>query len=244
MTQGPTHEHPHHEFHVPIVHLPEALDELGEDLKEDKVLNPNMFAAAIGGWRGVFDSSLPSAAFIVVYLLNGHVLTPAIWVAVGAGVLIAILRIVRRQSLQQIISGLFGVALSAYIASRTDSAVGFFLPAILFNSAYGLAFLFSGIIRWPLIGLIVGASTGDFTGWRKDPALRRACALANWLWVAMYAIKLAIQLPLYFLGLVGPLGVSKIALGYPPMILVGWLSYRMVKGPMSAAKARAQTKVP
>jgi len=229
--------HPHHEGHS-LVHLPEALEEIGDDLKKDKILDANMFADAIGGWRGVIDSSLPSLAFVLVYLLNGHVLTPAIWVAVVVGVLIAVVRLVRRESLQQVISGLFGVALSAFIASRTDSAVGFFLPTILYNIGYGLGFLISGVVRWPLVGLIVGAATGDLTGWRTDPALRRACGRANWLWVGMYALKLAIQVPLYAFDLVGLLGISKIALGYPPLIIVGWISYRMVKAPLAELRAR------
>ena len=121
--------HPAHEGH-PIVHLPDALEEIGDDLKKDKILDANMFADAIGGWRGVIDSGLPSVAFVLVYLLNGNVLTPAIWVAVVVGVLIAVLRLVRRESLQQAISGLFGVALSAFIASRTDSAVWVGIPVM------------------------------------------------------------------------------------------------------------------
>ena len=220
-----------------LVRVPEALEVLGDDLKKNKVLDPQMFAGAIGGWKGVVDSSLPSAAFVLVYLFNGNVLMPAIWVAVITGVIIAVFRIFRRESTQQVLSGFLGVALSAYIATRTDSAVGFFLPTILFGSAYGLAFLISGLLRWPLIGLIVGTVLGNFTSWRQDPELRTACVRANWLWVLMYAGKLTIQLPLYFFDLPGLLGISKIALGYPPMILVGWLTYRMVKGPVARFKS-------
>ncbi|MEI8081060.1 MAG: DUF3159 domain-containing protein, partial [Actinomycetes bacterium] len=77
------------------------------------------------------------------------------------------------------------------------------------------------------------------TSWRNDPTVFRACSRSNWFWVGMYAGKLLIQVPLYAFNLVGLLGISKIALGYPPLIIVGWISYRMVKGPLAQMRERA-----
>ena len=209
--------------------LPGPIGSLGEELRTDVPIGSGMLADAIGGWRGIIDSSLPALVFVISYLATSQNLTVSIWCALGAGAVIAIWRILRKQSLQQVLGGFGGVALSAFIASRTGNAADFFLPGLLINMAYGLAFAVSNLVRWPLVGVGVGAATGDIAGWRSDPQLRRAYVIATWLWAGMFALKLAIQLPLYFAEMVGALGVAKIVLGWPLMLLVGLVTYRLVK---------------
>jgi hypothetical protein len=129
------------------------------------------------------------------------------------------------------------VALSAYVASKTGKAENFFLVGLLLTAAYGLAFLISIFVRWPIVGLMIGGFTGDLKSWRSHPGMLRACTVATWFCFGMYATKLAIQLPMYFAGAVGLLGFTKIALGYPSMIIVGWLSYRVIKPALKDFKA-------
>lgn len=220
-------------------HIPAGpISSLGEELRADVPIQNKMLADAIGGWRGIIDSSLPSLVFVIAYLATSQNLTFAIWCALGAGAIIAIWRLVRRQSLQQVLGGFGGVALSAFIAGRTGNAADFFLPGLLINLAYGLAFAISNLVRWPLIGVGVGAATGDIAGWRSDAQLRRAYVIATWLWAGMFALKLAVQLPLYFAELVGALGVAKIVMGWPLMLLVGLVTYRLVKPALADYHAR------
>ena len=221
---------------------PEPVAVLGEELREDVALDGGMLANAIGGWRGIIDSSLPSLAFIIVYLVSSQNLTLSIWVALGAGALIAILRLIRRQSIQQVLGGFGGVALSAWFASRSGNAIDFFLPTLLFNSAYALAFIASNLVRWPLVGVAVGAATGDLAGWRKDRDLYRAYRLATWVWAGMFIVKLIILMPMYWLELVGLLGISKIVLGWPLMLLVGLWTYRIIRPPLAAAHEREKAR--
>ncbi len=227
---------------APGMPLPGPLSSLGEELRTDVSINSNVLANAIGGWRGIIDSSLPALTFIVAYLVTGQDLTLSIWTAIGAGALIAIWRLLRRQSLQQVLGGFFGVAISAFFAARTGEAANFFLPGLLINLAYGVGFAISNLVRWPIVGLAVGAATGDATGWRKDPALTKAYRMVTWLWAAMFTVRLAVQLPLYFAGLVGALGVAKIALGWPLILLVGLWSYRVIKPALAAAHERSKSK--
>lgn len=238
MTQVPEKhdDQTHHDEHK--IHVPGAFGALGEDLEKEKPLSSAMIANSIGGWRGIVDSSLPSLAFLIVYLVNGHVLEPAIWTAVGAAVLIAIWRLFRRQSVQQVLGGLVAVGFSAWLASKTDNAANFFLPTVLVALGYGLAFAISNLVRWPLVGLLVGAATADVTGWRKDEPLRRAYRLATWAWAGMFGIKAAILTPLYLLNLVGPLGIAKIVLGWPVMLLLGFWTYSLVKKPLADYRHR------
>jgi len=218
--------------------LPGPIGSLGEELRSDIPIQNSMLADAIGGWRGIIDSSLPSLVFVIAYLTTSQNLTISIWCALGAGAVIALWRLLRRQSLQQVLGGFGGVALSAFIAGRTGNAADFFLPGLLINLAYGLAFAISALVRWPLVGLGVGAATGDLTGWRKDPQLRRTYYIATWLWAGMFGLKLAVQLPLYFAELVGALGIAKIVMGWPLMLIVGLITYRLVKPALAAYHRR------
>ena len=147
-------------------------------------------------------------------------------------------RLVRRQSLQQVLAGFVGVAVSAFVATRTGRAEDFFLPGLLINIAYGTAFLVSILVRWPLVGVIVGALTGDLTGWRRDPDVRRVHTVASWVWVLLFASRVVVQVPLYLAGAVGALGVAKIVMGWPLFLLGAYVTYRVLR-PVLAGKRAA-----
>ena len=215
--------------------------------RAELVAEEALLSKAIGGWRGMIDSALPSVIFIVLYVVLG--LTPqwssdrlkiSLIAAVGMGVVIAVLRLIRKESLQQVLAGFVGVAVSAFVAARTGNAEDYFLPGILLNAGYFAAFLISILVRWPLIGVIVGLLTTQNTQWRTDPALRRTYAAASWLWVAMFALRLLVQLPLYFAGLVAPLGVLKILMGWPLYLAAVYFTYRLVSPALKAARAKDQ----
>ncbi len=185
-------------------------------------------ANGIGGSRGLIDSSLPTAIFLVVYLVSGSQLMPAVWAALAGGIIVAVLRKVRGEPLQQIVAGLIGVGIAAFLAARTGKAEDFFLPGLLINLAYAAVFAVSALIRRPLVGYAAGAVTGDLTSWHSDPAARRAATVSTWLWAAMFTVRVMVQVPLYFAGLVGALGVAKLALGWPLFLLVAYMSYRIM----------------
>ncbi len=196
-----------------------------EDVREERVL----LDRALGGWRGIIDSGAPTVVFVIVYVATGNDLGIAVWSALGAGVAIALWRIVRRESLQQIFAGLVGVGISAFVASRTGTGEGYFIPGLLQNLGYGLAFLISILIGWPLIGVIVGFLTGQGVRWRSDPELRRIYSAASWIWVGLFALRIAVQGPMYLAGWVGPLGFAKVIMGVPLFIAAGYFTYLVLK---------------
>lgn len=191
-------------------------------------IDRQMLDQAIGGWRGLFDSGLPVVVFLAVYTLNDQVLRPALIAALATAGAIALLRLARRESLQQVFGGFLGVAISAFVAGRTGRAENFFLVGFLTNVLYGGAFLISILVRRPLMGLIVGGLRGDTAIWRTDPRLRRAARTATWLWVGMFGLRLLVQLPLYFAEAVGPLGVARVIMGWPLFLLTAFLTYQVL----------------
>jgi hypothetical protein len=106
----------------------------------------------LGGWRGMVDASLPTVAFIVANAIDG--LRSGIWAALGAAILVFVLRLVRRESVQQAISGLFAVGIAVAIAAASGQARDFFVLGIVRNAAIALVLLGSIPLRRPLIGVI------------------------------------------------------------------------------------------
>lgn len=186
-------------------------------------------ASAIGGGRGLVDSGLPGALFVAVYTLDGQELKPALWAALGLALLLAILRVLRREPLQQAVAGVVGVGIAAWFAHRTGEARNYFVPGFLLNVAYVVAYAVSALVRWPVVGVIVGPLLGEGLQWRKDPPRLRAFTLSTWMFAALFALRLAVQVPLYLLDKVFALGAVKVLMGAPLFALVAWLSYLVIR---------------
>lgn len=167
----------------------------------------------MGGVRGIVASTIPVVVFVLANLL--FTLQIAVIAALGAGVAIAVWRIVRRQPLQPAVSGLLGVGIAAFIAYRTGEARGFYLPGLIYSAVFGVAFLVSVVVRRPLAGVIWHGINGDGQGWRRNPALLRAYTWASLLWAAVFAARLVLQGFLYFNNQETWLGVARLLMGYP-----------------------------
>lgn len=186
------------------------------------------FEKAFGGVRGVLESVLPVTVFSVVYGVTKDVKTSAI-AALVPSVVLALWRIVAREPLTQAVGGLLGVGLGAFIAVRTGQAQTFFLPSIIKNSAYGAVYLVSILVRWPVIGVILGFALGEGTHWRSVPARMRAYTVATWLWVGLFGVRLAVQVPLYLADRTALLGAVNVGLGLPLFGLVVWGTWLVLR---------------
>ena len=224
----------------------EKIEDSASDLTREVSADTAILANAIGGWRGAIDSGLPSVVFLAVYFAKQHDLQLAIKCAVSVGLVLAVLALIQRKSLQQVISGLVGLALSAYITSRTGQAQNFFLPGIIRNGIYGLVFLISVAIKRPLLGYFLGllrttehmkeAANGTTpverpvqVQWRDDPVLLRKYSTVTWVWTVMFLARAVIMFPMWAFDATGALGVASVVLGYPLFALVGYVSYVILR---------------
>ncbi len=80
-----------------------------------------------------------------------------------------------------------------------------------------MALLFGGslVVRWPLIGFLVGTLLEDPTGWRRHPGVMRLADRLTLVLLAPLLVRLVVQVPLYLAGEVGWLGLSRLVLGWP-----------------------------
>ena len=131
---------------------PAAPDQAGDQAQAALAFDRHLVLEQLGGWRGMLDATLPTLAFIVANSLNG--LRTGIWAALGAALLVFLLRVVRRESVQQAVSGLFAVGIAVAIAAFTGQARDFYVPGIIRNAGLAVILLGSVVLRRPLIGVV------------------------------------------------------------------------------------------
>lgn len=188
---------------------------------------PESLADLLGGRRGALDATVPPVAFAGGWLAAG--LWGGVVAAVLAGTAVAGWRWRRGDRPRSVLIGLLAVCVAALVALRTGRATDFFLVQLVSNAASGLVWLVSIVVRWPLLGVLVGAVLGQRGRWRRDPALLRAYGRGSWVWVATYLLRLAVFVPLWLGGQVVALVVARVALTWPLVaaaLAVSWLVIR------------------
>ena len=188
---------------------------------------------ALGGKRGMLEAAVPTIIFTVTFL-STDALKPALLVSVAAAVLLLVVRLVQRSSVQFVVNSLVGIGIGAAFAWRSaqgggdanDQALAYFLPGILYNAGYSVVIALTIVVRWPVVGFMVGSVAGDPTAWHHDRQVVRLCSHLSWMLVLPCVIRVAVQGPLYLAGTggedpdaaVAALGVSKIVMGWPLQI--------------------------
>jgi len=205
-------------------------------LAGEKAPSGDALLRAMGGVRGLCEAVLPGVAFIVLYTA---LMTPlpdvAVPVALGASVLIALVftvwRVVAKENVTQAVAGLIGVGASAILAIATNRPSNNFLLGLGIDGLYGLAFLVSVLVRWPIIGIAVGYLYGEGVEWRKHKATYRVAVLSTLLWLALFVARLLVQVPLFLADNTPALAIAHLVMGVPlyvPVLLVTWLLVRGV----------------
>ncbi|MBE1576623.1 DUF3159 domain-containing protein [Amycolatopsis roodepoortensis] len=188
-------------------------------------------AQILGGRRGAIDASIPPAAFVLGWLIAGRSIAWGAGVAIGVAVLLGGYRVARGDKARAVVVSLAAVIAAALIALHTGRAEDFFLIQLLSNVASALLWAASIVVRWPLLGVVVGLVIGQKTRWRRDPALLRAYSRASWVWVFLqYTLRVAVYGSLWWSGQVVALGIARTVLSWPLVAVTvavsGWVLYR------------------
>lgn len=183
--------------------------------------------AAIGGIRGLVESILPGLGFLVTFTITKELL-PSVLAPIAVSAVFITLRLVLRQPVTTAIAGALGIGVSAALALFTGNANDNFVPGFFINGAVLIAMLVSLAVRRPFVGVIVGLLLND-DDWRKDPAKLRVAAIATILWATLSALRLAVQLPLYFLSTADALAATKLIMGVPLYAGLLWVTWLLVR---------------
>lgn len=188
-------------------------------------------AHALGGRRGMLEAAVPTILFTLTFITTKE-LELSLVVSVAAALVLLLVRLAQRSSVQFVVNSLFGIGIGAFFAWRSaqgggdenDQALAYFLPGIIYNAVYAFAITMSILVRWPVVGFMVGSVAGDPTAWHRDPQIVRLTSNLSWMLVAPCVVRVAVQLPLYLAGSSGAidpevavavLGFSKIVMGWP-----------------------------
>ncbi|MCK8465920.1 DUF3159 domain-containing protein [Microbacterium sp. KSW4-16] len=185
--------------------------------------------SAMGGWRGILESVLPSLAFVIIFTIRPEPLILSLGVSVGLAAVFTVVRLLQKSPPSAALGGLIAAVAAAALALWTGRGADNFVPGLITNAVYGSVILVSALIGWSLIGLAVGFLMGEGTTWRSDRRKRRAYFWLGIAWAALFFARLAVQLPLYLAGDVTALGTLKLVMGLPlfaPLIAVTWLVVR------------------
>lgn len=192
---------------------------------------------AMGGIRGLIESIMPGLAFLIVFTITG-LLLPSVLIPLAIAVVFVIARIVAKQPYTSALAGVLGIALSAGLSLITGRSQDNFVPGFVLNGALVVALLISLAVRWPFIGVIASLITGEGSAWRANKAKFRVAVISTMLWAALFALRLAVELPLYFAGATQALGALKLVLGIPLYAGMLWVTWLLVR----TAYARPQSQ--
>lgn len=191
----------------------------------------HQLSRALGGVRGMLEAAVPTAVFTLLFVTT-HDLRTALVVSVLCTAALLVVRLVQRSTPQYVLNALVGIgvgALFAYRAARHggsagDQALAYFLPGLLYNAGYAVVMAATVVVRWPLVGFMVGSVTGDPTAWHADRAVVRLCSRLTMLLVLPCLLRVVVQGPMYLAGrngwwdsgtAVAALGTSKLVMGWP-----------------------------
>lgn len=206
-------------------------------------------ASAVGGWRGVMESAAPTLVFVVVMAVRPSALVTALAASLAVSGAALAARLAQRQGLTQVLGGAVLALASAAWAWRSGEASNFYATGLLINAVWLAGCLLSLAVGRPLVGILMGlwrAAAGGSArpggGSDADDAVRaaehRRHRAATAVLAAMFALRLAVEVPLYLTGAagVGALGVARLVLGLPLFALTAWFIWLLVRDPARPAR--------
>ena len=113
----------------------------------------------LAGRQNALDSLLPPLLFVIVNLVWG--LDAAAVTALAAGGLIALLRLIKRQSLLYALGGIGGVIIAVIIAKSLGRAEGYFVPGLVTGGLTVATCVISVLIGRPMVALTSRVARGD-----------------------------------------------------------------------------------
>ncbi|MFE5741199.1 DUF3159 domain-containing protein [Streptomyces celluloflavus] len=180
---------------------------------------------AFGGVRGMVETVLPGLLFVTIFTVNKDLHVSAI-AALAVSLVLAAVRLVRKDTVKHAFGGVFGVAFGVVFAMMTGNAKDFYLPGMIYTLGLSVAYIVTSLAGVPLIGLILGPVFKENLSWRtRNPGRKKAYTKASWAWGLILFAKCAILFPLYWWAETAQLGWVLIVLKIPPFLLAVYLTW-------------------
>ena len=170
-----------------------------------------------------FDALLPP----IVYALSNSFfnLSTAIILASATAAFVFLKRIIKKENWKYALGGLFVVLFASSFAYLSNNASNYFIPALTSSTLFLLASLITVLIGKPLAAWASHLSRGWPLEWFWRQDVKPAYREVTILWAVYFALRLTIQLRLFFSEAVLNLAWVNILLGWPAIIVILTISY-------------------
>ncbi len=200
------------------------------------------------GSGNLLDAILPPVIFLIVNSIFDF--QAAMWVSLGLAVVVAAMRLGRRQSLLYALAGIGSVGLAIAIVWLFGRAEGYFLPGLISGGMTFALALISMLIRRPFVAWTSFLARRWPLEWYWHPLVRPAYSEVTLAWTVFFAARLLWQFSLFQAQAESQLALVNALLGWPAMIVLLVLSYlygtwrlKNLKGP-SVDEFRSQAPPP
>lgn len=201
-------------------------------------LNSQNFSVllALGGPLGIAETLIPTLVFISLYWVVG-----IFWVAIAAiccSAFFSLYRLLRKQGIKHAVFGFILVVIGAIWAYKSGNVGNFFTLGFFINSIYALIFGISLLVKQPIIGFLGSLLLGANKVWKapEHSCYYRNSQIATVIFIILFLLRLAIELPLYYFHLYVLLGVMRIIFGPPAFALGAWMTWALLKNPFHELK--------
>ena len=193
---------------------------------------------SIGGIRGIIESMLPGLLFVICFVVTNNLQITVI-ASAALAVLQVVIRLIQKQSLMGVISGLVSIAICLIWVWTSHKAGDYYMLGFITNAVYSVFLAISLIVRVPALGLVIESirkmPTENFGAWLHEwldyKPLKRAYMYVTGLWIAVFVLRLVLQVPLYLVNNVAWLGTVRLLMGLPFWALAIWVSYLIIATP-------------
>ena len=175
------------------------------------------------GRNSFIDAILPPILFLLINGLAGF--QAAMWSALALSMVIAAVRIARRQPISYALAGVGSVAVAVGLVWILGKSEGFFLPGLVSGSMTLLLIIISLLIRRPMVAWTSYIARRWTLDWYWHPQVRPAYSETTFAWAVFFAIRLYVQYAVFQSEDVTLLAMTNFITGLPFTIVLLILTY-------------------
>lgn len=170
-----------------------------------------------------FDALLPPLVYAISNSFFG--LQTAVVLAVITALVIFSRRIIKKENWKYSLGGLVGVIFASSLAYLNNNASSYFIPALTSSALFLLTAIITLLIGKPLAAWASHLSRGWPLEWFWRDDIKPAYREVTIFWALYFALRLSIQLSLFFSEAVLNLAWINIILGWPMLTVILVISY-------------------
>ena len=152
-------------------------------------------------------------------------LNAALWGALAAAALFALIRIVKKETLVYSLGGLGGVLLAAVFVNLSGSESGFFLPGLISGAVTVVLCVVTVAINRPMVAWTSYIARRWPLDWYWHPQVLPAYNEVTIAWAVAFSVRLVLEFWLFQQDAVNALGSVQVILGWPFIITLLIASY-------------------